>query len=249
MNLCRVKEVNETLGHDVGDWLINEAAKRLASIKDITLLTHLGGDEFVILCKNVTEQAQNNLQKIVNETLDSGCDYRGVRLPLQMRFGISAYPQHSSDVKRLLQMADMALHHARKVNQHAQVYHDALQVNSVERLNLINDLKTAIAEQQLVLFYQPKVSLNSKKVTHVEALVRWQHPTLGMLPPDEFIYIAEQTGQIDALTQCVFLMAVEQFTRWRDNNIHVNVAVNISAENLKNPDFLALSLTPSITTT
>lgn len=237
LNLSRLKDVNETLGHEVGDSLIIEAAERLTRIDDIALLCHLGSDEFVILSHRVQEEAQTELINAIYKELEDSFDYQGISLQLQMRIGISCFPEHSQNAKELLQMADMALHHTRKINQATQVYNDSLNINSVERLNLINDLKTAIAEEQLALFYQPKVDLKTGKVTHAEALVRWQHPKLGMVPPDNFIYIAEQTGQINALTQCVFIMALKQFNQWKAQDIHLNIAVNISAENLKDPHF------------
>lgn len=239
LNMSRLKDVNETLGHEVGDTLIKEAAQRLAQIEDLTLLAHLGGDEFVILSESVTNHEQEQLLTLIANVLDKHCDFQGISLPIQMRIGVSRYPQHSKEPKALLQMADMALHHTQKVKQAVALYHEDLNVNSVERLSLINDLKVAIEQEQLVLFYQPKVELSSSIVTHVEALVRWNHPELGMVPPDEFIYIAEQTGQIDALTQRVFLMAVAQFNEWKRQGVQLNVAVNISAENLKDPSFFS----------
>lgn len=237
LNLSRLKDVNETLGHDVGDWLIKEAAERLGKVKGAELLCHIGTDEFIILSKACSQHTKNSLVTNIQEVLESNCEYKGVSLQLQMRIGISFYPEHSSTPKELLQMADMALHHTRKSNQTVQVYNKDLDVNSVERLNLINDLKNAIADQQLALYYQPKINLKTGEATHVEALVRWHHPRLGMIPPDDFIYIAEQTGQINALTQSVFLLALNQFNQWKSQGITLNIAVNISAENLKDSSF------------
>ncbi|WP_440874195.1 EAL domain-containing protein [Thalassotalea sp. PLHSN55] len=238
LNLSRLKDVNETLGHDAGDWLIKHAAKLLNKLNDIELLCHLGSDEFVIVSTNITDAENHQLVKQLHQILDEGGDYYGVILPLQMRIGIASYPKHSHGLKSLLQMADLALNHTSKHNNGVQVYDDSLDVNSIERLSLINDLKQAIAEQQLTLFYQPKVDLKTGSPTHAEALVRWHHPKLGMLPPDEFIPIAEQTGQINALTQCVLLMALKQHQQWQQQGIDINIAVNISAENLKDAKFL-----------
>jgi EAL domain-containing protein (putative c-di-GMP-specific phosphodiesterase class I) len=134
-------------------------------------------------------------------------------------------------------MADMALHSAKKQSKLVQIYHPDLDINTVERLNLINDLKQAIPAGELTLHFQPKMCLKTRKVTHAEALVRWQHPTLGMIPPDNFIYIAEQTGQIKALTRWVFITALAQYNAWKTQGIDLNIAINISAENLKESDF------------
>jgi EAL domain-containing protein (putative c-di-GMP-specific phosphodiesterase class I) len=134
-------------------------------------------------------------------------------------------------------MADTALQSARKTNANYLCYDKSLDVNSVERLNLINDLKHAISDNQLELHYQPKLDLKTNIVTHAEALVRWHHPTLGMVPPDNFIHIAEQTGQINKLTQWVVTTALRQSAIWRADGIDLNVAINISAEDLKEADF------------
>ena len=154
-----------------------------------------------------------------------------------MRIGVALYPEHSADTKLALQMADTALHQTREKGKLVQVYHPDLDVNTVERLNLINDLKQAIPAGELELHFQPKLCLKTNVITHVEALVRWKHPSLGMIPPDDFIHIAEQTGQIKALTRWVFTTALAQFNTWRTLGIHLNVAINIAAKNLKESDF------------
>jgi diguanylate cyclase (GGDEF)-like protein len=237
LNLSRLKDVNETLGHDVGDWLIQRTADRLARLPQFTLLAHLGGDEFILLFEGQKKPSITKLVTAINKSLENHCDYGGINLKLQVRIGISSFPEHSNVDKTLLQMADTALQSARKNNTNYQFYDKSLNVNSVERLNLINDLKNAISDDQLELHYQPKLDLKTKIVTHAEALVRWKHPTLGMIPPDNFIHIAEQTGQINKLTRWVVTTAFKQSALWRADNININIAVNISAEDLKDPDF------------
>ncbi|WDE11370.1 putative bifunctional diguanylate cyclase/phosphodiesterase [Thalassomonas haliotis] len=237
LNISRLKDVNDALGHDVGDRVITETAKRLRQLTDFQLISHLGGDEFMLVVELMPDIVLDSLVNKVQQALEPNFDYQGISLQLQARMGITLSPEHSSETKTLLQMADTALHHTRKARQELQIYHADLDVNSVERLSLINDLKKAISSGQLELYYQPKINLKSNEVTHVEALVRWQHPNLGMIPPDNFIYIAEQTGQINALTQWVFSTALAQYKSWCALGITLNVAVNISAENLKDPDF------------
>lgn len=237
LNLSRLKEVNETLGHDVGDRLIIESGQRLASINEFKLACHLGADEFMLLSERCDDADIDSLVEKIHRVLEKSFEYRGVNFQLQARIGIAKYPEHSEDAKILLQMADTALHHTRKNNQSVQIYNKDLEVNSVEQLNLINDLKNAIIDNQLELHYQPKLDLKTGITTHAEALVRWQHPTLGMVPPDSFIHIAEQTGQINALTHWVFNQALTQLNIWQNDNIFINIAVNISAENLKEKNF------------
>jgi len=237
LNLSRLKDVNDTLGHDVGDEVIKELARRLQQLiaKDhFKLLAHLGADEFILLTEHLDIE---DIIAQVQAELESTFDYQGISLQLQVRVGIASCPAHSCEAKVILQMADSALHHTRETSKLVQVYHPDLDVNTVERLSLINDLKQAIPAGELALHYQPKMCLKTNKVTHVEALVRWQHPTLGMVPPDNFIHIAEQTGQMKALTRWVFTTSLAQYNTWKILGINLNIAVNISAENLKESDF------------
>ena len=237
LNLSRLKDVNDTLGHDVGDEVIKELASRLHNLcqmNSFKALAHLGADEFILLVEHLKVdeaiyQLRAELEPIFN--------YQGISLQLQVRIGVAAYPEHAIDDKSLLQMADTALNSTREKGKSVQIYHPDLDVNTVERLSLINDLKQAIPAGELELHFQPKMCLKTKTVTHAEALVRWQHPTLGMVPPDNFIHIAEQTGQIKALTRWVFVTALDQYNAWQEQGIDLNIAINVSAENLKENDF------------
>ncbi|MBL4942160.1 MAG: EAL domain-containing protein [Colwellia sp.] len=237
LNLSRLKDVNDTLGHDVGDEVIKELARRLQALCQITnfkKLVHLGADEFVLLADHLDiDDTVAQVQAVLEPTFD----YQGISLQIQVRMGIAIYPEHTKETKILVQMADTALHHTRKTGKLVQTYQSDLDVNTVERLNLINDLKQAIPAGELELHFQPKMCLKTKSITHVEALVRWQHPSLGMVPPDDFIHIAEQTGQIKALTRWVFTTALAQFNVWKTLDLDLNIAINISAENLKETDF------------
>ena len=237
LNLCRVKDVNETLGHDVGDWLIKSSAQRLSELTEFQLVCHVGADEFILLAALNKHTQTDNLVKRIHQVLEGNCDYQGISLQLQVRIGIASVPEHCGNTQSVLQIADMALNHSRKVNKPVQTYHRGLDVNSVERLNLINDLKDAIANNQLELHYQPKINLSTGMITHVEALVRWRHPQIGMIPPDNFVHIAEQTGQINPLTRWVFITALKQYRAWQTLGLDLNIAVNISAENLKDSGF------------
>jgi EAL domain-containing protein (putative c-di-GMP-specific phosphodiesterase class I) len=197
-------------------------------------LAHLGADEFILLVEHL--KVDEAIYQLKSE-LEPIFDYQGISLQLQVRIGAAAYPEHAVDSKSLLQMADTALNSTRVKGTLVQIYHPDLDVNTVERLSLINDLKQAIPAGELELHFQPKMCLKTKKVTHAEALVRWQHPTLGMVPPDNFIHIAEQTGQIKALTRWVFDTALAQYNTWLEQGIDLNIAINVSAENLKENDF------------
>lgn len=237
LNISRLKDVNDTLGHDVGDEVIKEVAARLLLLVNSTkfqFLVHLGADEFVLLADKL--ELDDSLAAL-QAGLEKNFDYQGISIQLPVRIGVALCPEHASDAKSLVQKADTALHHTRSTGKRVQIYQAELDVNTVERLSLINDLKQAIPAGQLELHFQPKLCLKTMVVTHAEALVRWQHPTLGMVPPDNFIYIAEQTGQIKELTRWVFSSALAQFKTWQAVGVDLNIAINVSAENLKEPDF------------
>jgi len=237
LNLSRLKDVNATLGYDVGDLVIQTLAIRLQTISQqqhVQLLVHLGADEFILILDTMEI---NEVSAQINKELEDVFCFQGISLQLQVRMGIALYPEHTSDVTRLVQMADTALHHTRNSSSLMQIYQSELDINSVERLNLINDLRQAIPANQFELYFQPKLCLRTLKVKHVEALVRWTHPVLGMIPPDSFIPIAEKTGQIEGLTRWVFVAALMQCNEWNKLGLDINISVNISAENLKESDF------------
>lgn len=237
LNLSRLKDVNATLGYDVGDKVITEVAIRLRALSEqdyIRLLVHLGADEFILITEKIEIDA---VITQVNKQLEPIFSFQDISLQPQARIGISSYPQNTTDAGKLVQMADTALHQTRNSRSSVQIYQSELDVNTVERLSLIHDLKLAIPANELELHFQPKLCLRTWAITHTEALVRWKHPTLGMVPPDNFIHIAEQTGQMKALTRWVFLAALAQSQHWRELGLDINMAVNISAENLKEPDF------------
>jgi len=235
INIRRIKEVNNTLGHQVGDKVILEVAKRLQESKITDELFHLGSDEFILLTQ---KQPAEELLLTLMPSLDPLYQYENITLHLQYHMGIALSPEHlGDDIAAILQKTNVALQYAKEHKSLYQLYDRQFDFNTIERLHLTNSLKTAIDESQLILFYQPKISLKTLKVSHVEALVRWQHPLKGLVPPDSFISIAEQTGQMDALTRWVTVKAIEQYLLWQKNNININIAINISAENIKDKSY------------
>ncbi|WP_394229552.1 EAL domain-containing protein [Shewanella colwelliana] len=236
INIRRMTEVNGTLGHEVGDKVIEEVGRRLCSFSHIDLVCRLNGDEFVVAIEHSEPKALRQLIGQIQQSIEAEYCYQDISLHLQVTIGLS-YVHYPSDLETLLRQADTALQYAKKNRLDIQVYHQKIDVNSVDRLQLINELKPAIANDELVLFYQPKLDLAQNKVTHVEALVRWQHPDRGMIPPDTFIPIAEKMGQMNALTRWVINSALTQYLAWQAQGVNLAIAVNISAENLKDGGF------------
>jgi len=238
LDIRRTRTVNDTLGYQIGDMMIKEVGKRLLKLNGASQTFHLDGDEFAMLiqCSTLNELVQ--WQQKIEQVMDDPLCGEDTLLHLQLQVGFARVPEDADDPQTLLQKADTALSHGKKAQQSFQQYLPEMDADANRRLSLVNDLKVAIAEDQLCLFYQPKLDLKTGKIHQLEALVRWQHPIQGMIPPDAFISIAEQTGQIDALSNWVMNEAARQYQAWAQQGLHLSIAVNISAENLKNQQLI-----------
>ncbi len=239
LDLDRFKEINDTLGHHHGDLLLQMVGPRLSSVlREEDTVARLGGDEFVVLLPDAgdvaaAEAVADRLLAVLSESfvvdevdLDVGCS-----------IGIAVTPEHGADFESLLQHADVAMYAAKTGQLGRQTYDPAQDVNTPQRLALLGELRRGVEGGQLRVHYQPKADLGSGDVTGVEALVRWEHPTLGLLPPDEFIPLAEHTGLIRPLTLVVLDEALAQARRWADAGRQLDVAVNVSARCLLDLEF------------
>lgn len=241
IQLCilRAEDIADTLGYQASDYVINEVASQLVQTEHGFDSYHLGAEYFVLIAD---EQHVATLIEKLQQALTMQCHFQNIQLHLQYSFGIVRSAQHPNcSVAELLQKSNVAIQRAKNDKHTFQVYDPVFDQNAIERLFLTNNLRTAIEENQLTLFYQPKLSLKTMEISHVEALVRWQHPEKGLIPPDSFISIAEKTGQMDALTRWVTQTAVVQYLKWLANGIKINIAINISAENILDksyPDYV-----------
>jgi diguanylate cyclase len=231
IDLDRFKEVNDTLGHHNGDRLLVEIGQRLSSrLRGLDALARLGGDEFGIVLSNVAdpEEVLHRLREEIEQEVNIG----GFPLSVEASIGFAVAPQHGSGADELLQRADVAMYVAK--TQHAGVvrYDETQNHYDAGNLALVAELRQAIDCDQLVLHYQPKVVLEDRRIESVEALVRWQHPVHGLLYPDRFIPLAEQTDLIHKLTGWVVKTALRDLARFGPGSEHLTVAVNISARNL-----------------
>ena len=254
IKLCirRINEINCSLGHDIGDKVIQTVGEHLRQMTSGEVLFHLGGSEFVLLYRHTQDIDLAEELDALLAMLEPEFQYQGISLYIELQVGAVIFPLHAREASTLLQKASVAMHHAQKMEHAFQLYNAVLTSDNVKYLQLINDLKNAIDSGQLVLHYQPKMSLSSDEIHHVEALVRWTHPQQGMIPPDHFIAIAEQTGLINDLTQWVLQEAVQQYQRWLAVGLKLSIAVNVSYRNLLDKHFydlvmsiLAKSGTPS----
>jgi diguanylate cyclase len=239
LDLERFKEVNDTLGHHYGDQLLVQVGKRLqAALRNVDTVARLGGDEFAVLLPRI-EAAEgavavaNKLQAALQEPFE----LEGLSLEVEASIGLALYPEHGTDPDELLQRADIAMYAAKDTHAGFVLFDPALDQHSPRRLALLGELRRAIEHQQLILHYQPKIHAHTGQVLGVEALVRWQHPEQGLIPPNDFIPLAERTGLIGPLTHYVLDTALHQSHRWRQAGHELAMAVNVSARSLLDLDF------------
>jgi diguanylate cyclase (GGDEF)-like protein len=238
MDLDRFKEINDTLGHHHGDQVLQQIGGRLEPLlRESDTVARLGGDEFAILFPHIEDPAavMRIAQKMRN-SLERPFYVQGLALDVDASIGIAVYPRHGKDVNTLLQRADVAMYVAKNTGTGQETYASENDKHSPYRLSLSGDLRNAIERSELLLMYQPQVSLLDGSVRGVEALVRWQHPDRGILAPGEFIPIAERGGLIQPLTRYVLNAAIKQVAEWDSEGLNLNVAVNLSVRNLLDPE-------------
>ncbi|HZQ62406.1 MAG TPA: diguanylate cyclase, partial [Casimicrobiaceae bacterium] len=217
LDLDHFKYVNDTLGHSIGDLLLSEVARRIVDVVkgQASIVARLGGDEFAILLPGQGIDEAQNVGRTICRALEVPMSLHGHVVDVRASLGIAVYPDHGDERSTLLRHADVAMYAAKRNNTGVMLWDPRYDEHSAERLSLMSDLRKAVDENQLHLVYQPKVALGSEAHFQVEALVRWQHPSRGLVPPIEFIPFAEQTGYIRAITQWVLARAVAQCAAWR----------------------------------
>ncbi|HEX2038922.1 MAG TPA: EAL domain-containing protein [Acidimicrobiales bacterium] len=239
LDLDRFKEVNDTLGHHIGDLLLQQVANRLQStLREGDTIARLGGDEFAVLLPSVAgESAAVQVADKIVEALDEPFSLKGWTFDIDASIGIALFPDHGQSVDSLLQRADVAMYLAKENRGGWELYRAERDRHSPRRLTLLGELRRGIEDRNLLLHYQPKADMRTGGVRGVEALVRWVHPEHGVIPPDEFIPLAEHTGLIRTLTLFVLDEALAQCRAWQDEGVQLGVAVNLSVRNLYDPSF------------
>ena len=242
-DLDRFKEINDTLGHHHGDLLIREIAARIADTAPvIATVSRLGGDEFALLIPGLDDEAAVELAHRIRKAIKEPCTLDGVSIEVDASIGIAVAPEHGTDDSVLLKRADMAMYAAKSAHSGVEIYDRERDEYSPRRLALASRLRSAIHGGEMLLHYQPQVVAATGDVVGAEALIRWQHPEYGMVPPIEFIPIAEQSGLISELTRWVLESAIDQLADWRRQGLNIGVSVNVSMRNL-----LDASITERIT--
>lgn len=267
IDLDRFKLINDTLGHDAGDQLLKIVAERLIScVRADDTVARIGGDEFTMLLSGLTqEESVGKVAQKILEAIKQPVIIAGHELYLTGSIGITLYPNDGLDPETLLKNADVAMYRAKeKGKNNFQLYAPSMNKKAIERLEMENSLRRALEYQQFEVFYQPKIDCKTEKVIGMEALVRWQHPSWGMISPDKFIPFAEDTGLIIPIGEWVLRTACAQTKLWHEVGFFpLSVAVNLSAcqfqmqdltkivsrvlkEISLSPEFLELEITESI---
>jgi len=236
IDILDLKRINDALGYKVGDLMVQEVSRRLKdSLRTSDTLARIADDAFaVLLLNNDTAQAEIVASKL-HQVLGRSVELEGHSLSIGINIGIAEYPRHSDDISILMRQADVAVHYAKKKNHVQMVYSPLQDAHSIERLELLGELKHAIEVGELELYYQPQI-LNGDGAPSLEALARWPHPKKGMVFPDQFIPLAEESGLIIPMTWWVMETAAAQCAAWNDMGLDVNMSVNFPAQCLQDEE-------------
>jgi len=241
VDLDHFKELNDTLGHDAGDQLLKQVGERLRGVlRASDTAARLGGDEFgVLLCDPCdTARAELVADKIL-AAISEPFPIKGVSLRVTASVGIALYPEHAAGDEQLMQHADVAMYDAKTAQSGRACYVSERDNHSVERLTLAGELSHALTNGEIEAYFQPKADAASRRIVGVEALVRWQHPTRGLISPAEFVTVAEQAGLGRALTRRMLELALTQVKAWRESGLNLHVAVNTTVADLQDTQFPA----------
>ncbi|MED1781568.1 EAL domain-containing protein [Brevibacillus fortis] len=243
LDLDRFKDVNDSFGHDVGDMLLIEASKRLqACLKPGDAVARLGGDEFTIMQNQLQDRSEATAlaEQIMNQ-LQRPFELDGHVFNVSCSIGIALYPQDGDNPEDLLKRADTALYTVKSRGKNGYDFFDpTMEAKSLERILMENEMRKAIEQEQFQIYYQPKIDIVTSAMTGMEALVRWVHPELGIIPPNRFIPIAEETGMILALGEWILKQACKQNKIWHDQGYTLKVSVNLSARQIYQKDLVEM---------
>jgi diguanylate cyclase (GGDEF)-like protein len=235
LDLDHFKEINDTLGYQVGDVLLQQIGKRLQEVVSGDVVACVGGDKFAVMLSGTDAARATQVAETLVRALQMPFVLDGQPIAVDVSIGIALAPEHGVDADKLLGCADIAMNRAKRSGAGPVVFHPDQDRRRPERLALLGELRGAIDQGQLLLHYQPKLDMRDGSLVGVEALVRWQHPQRGFLPPSEFIPLAEQTGLIYPLSNWVLEAALKQHHVWPKEGIEVPVAVNLSRRTLHDP--------------
>ncbi len=247
-DMDRFKTINDTLGHPVGDQALREVASRVRHVlRDSDIVARLGGDEFgVLLATGGAEHAPKVVAQKILKALETPLVIDGQPMDITASIGMARFPEHGEDAASLLRAADVAMYEAKRTKSGYSIYDPTHDERRQEFLTLLGELRRAVEAGELVLHYQPKMSLGEGRMTSVEALVRWSHPQRGFIEPSAFSPFAEHTGYSGEITRWVLARAIEQCGAWEKAGLHIRMCVNVSARDLQQEDALVQFLSTAL---
>lgn len=239
LDLDDFKDVNDTLGHHAGDSLLIEVGARISrSLRDVDTVARIGGDEFSILLPNTDEEQAIVISQKILSSFRENIPIDDVDVSISASIGIAIYPKDGDDVHTLLRHADIAMYVAKRNKLGFDVYNKENDGHSVSRLSMTRDFRDALENKKLYLNFQPIFNMENNKIVAVEALSRWEHPQHGLVSPEEFILLAEQTGLINSLTYWVLDEAIGQASTWHKMGYQICISINLSVFSFKDPEFI-----------
>lgn len=240
LDLNKFKQVNDTLGHDVGDQLLKVVANRLKkSVRQGDIIARLGGDEFAILVADTKNNKayEQVVSRIINSiNITTGVGHTSTYISVSI--GIASYPLNGLTTNELTRRADIAMYSAKKMKQDFCIYRDEDDTSTAKELTLLGEIRTAIADGDFEVWYQPKVSTVDYTITSAECLLRWNHPLRGIITPDQFMPLAESTGVIKNLTQLVIDKAANGYEQLKNSGHDLSLSINISPTNIIDPSII-----------
>ncbi len=239
MDLDRFKEINDTLGHKLGDDVLVEVGRRLRqTLRESDTVARLGGDEFAVMFETLDAASAIDVARRLGAALETPLTVGGVSIEARASMGIALFPLHAEDAGTLLKRADVAMYEAKRNHAAYAMYEPGRDEHSLRRLAILSELRNAVLRDDLELHYQPTIDVATGAVVRVEALVRWRHAVHGLLLPDEFVVLAEQSGSIGMITRWVLRRALGDCADWKRLGFALPVAVNLSALDVHDPELL-----------
>ena len=234
LDLQALKGINETLGHTTGDLVLKEIALRLRAVaREADTVARLGGDDFMLLLEGATEEEAYRAAQRIVESLECIVEIDRMNIRVRINVGIVCFPRHASTIRNLMLRADIAVFAAKSSDECSiAIYESGQDEAYTRRMQLVMDLRAALDKDSLDVYFQPKIALATDRICGAEALIRWNHPELGFISPEEFIPLAEKAGYIRDLTAYVLRRVMQQLKEWRKDDLDLTIAVNLSALDL-----------------